>query len=84
MPFAGNDWQSGNHPDGPSQVLNVLKRRKPERGNLEDRHGEKSPWPFEMGLSSETLWEADKPSEGSAVLRSRAGRNQLGNNTSSS
>jgi hypothetical protein len=48
-------------------TLQVLKRRKLERGNPELRRDEKSSRPFGMGLSWETLWEADKPREGSAA-----------------
>jgi hypothetical protein len=42
-PAAGNGWYPGNRPDGSGRTLEVLKRRKLERGNPEDRCGDKSP-----------------------------------------
>ena len=53
-------------------TVDVLKRRKLERGNPEARRGEKSSRTFGMGLSWETLWEADKPREGPAVFSEAA------------
>jgi hypothetical protein len=60
----------------------VLERRKLERGNPIVCWGEKSPGTNGMDLSWETLWEADKPTEGpaassEAVLVGRVGEKDL-------